>query len=519
MFERRIWWIGNIFLICILLLSLRIPYWQLVRGNELYYSVLNPGGSNSSPAWLTSQGLQNLPQPLMQRAVGLLNETTRGKIYDRNGTVLAEDKVDADGNRVRVYTDPSLAPVIGYTSGVRLGIAGLEQRYNGSLLGLNRPDAQLQQLVHQPVTGSDLVLTIDENVQQAAVQAMGGRAGAVVAFNAKDGSVLAMVSTPYLDPNRVNETGYLGSITSSGGPSPLINRATQGQYPPGSTFKTVTLIAALDTGQVSPETVFDFGQPVVNPSTGKSYYVYRVGGGEIPDPNHTQSKLDLYMAYALSANAAFAKLGDEMDPNTFIEYGQRFGFSAPDGKGIPMDVPYAEPQLANNLDDLRANDLLRAATAIGQGELLTNPYTMGVVALAAMDGGSLPVPHVVQTIHDPTGLSRKGPLAGQRITGLMKAQTAKEVREAMITGVQKGYANHGQIPDATVGGKTGTAQLGGAAAPHAWYLGFAQRGDATVVIVVMVENGGEGSVVAAPVFAQVAGPALDAAAKPATGIH
>lgn len=519
MFERRVWWIGNVFIVLLLLLSLRVLYWQLGRGNELYFSVLDPGtvtlGEGEAPAWLQPGGLQELPQPLVQRAVRVLNTTTRGRIFDRQGNVLAEDAATAEGGKQRIYALPSLAPVLGYTSGIHLGITGLELRYNGTLLGLNRLDSQLQELVHAPVTGSDLVLTIDSQVQQAAATALGGYKGSVVVFDGRTGAVLAMVSAPHIDPNRVTEEGYLASVATDPN-APLINRATQGLFTPGSTFKTVALIAALDTGQVVPDTMFNFGEPLRD-ANGRIYYVYRVGGGEIPDPNHTEDRLDLTMSYAKSANAAFGQIGAEMSAETLIEYGQRFGFSAPPGRGIPVELPLANSQLAQDLDALGQNPLLRAATAIGQGELLTNTYTMGLPVLAALNEGNLPVPYIVAQIKDPTGINHNGPLVGKMMNDLMSPETAREVVQIMVTSAERGWAQTGRVEGVTVGGKTGTAQLGGDRLPHAWYLGFARQDDRAVVIVVMVENGGEGSVVAAPIFAQLVPTALQAAEPAPSG--
>jgi peptidoglycan glycosyltransferase len=521
MFERRVWWIGNVFIAILLLLSLRIVYWQLWRGNDLYYSLLDPGtvtlGEGNPPAWLQPGGLEDLPQPLVQRAVGVLSSTTRGRIFDREGEVLAEDAPTADGGKQRIYALPSLAPVLGYTSGIHLGITGLELRYNGTLLGLNRLDSQLEQLVHEPVTGSDLVLTIDSQVQQAAASALGGRTGSVTVFDGRTGAILAMVSAPHIDPNRVTEPGYLSSVGNDPG-APLINRATQGLFTPGSTFKTVPLIAALDTGQVTPDTMFNFGEPLRDAS-GRVYYVYRVGGGEIPDPNHSEDRLDLTMSYAKSANAAFGQIGAEMSAETLIAYSQRFGFSAPEGQGIPVELPLADSQLAQDLDELSTNPLLRAATAIGQGELLTNTYSMGLPVLAVLNDGTLPVPYLVARIKDPTGLEHKGPLVGRTIPDMMKPETARAVQQIMITSAEKGWAQTGRVEGVTVGGKTGTAQLGGDRLPHAWYLGFARSEERVVVIVVMVENGGEGSTVAAPIFAQIVPTALQAAEPAPSGFQ
>src|SRR5205823_6133734 len=133
----------------------------------------------------------------------------------------------------------------------------------------------------------------------------------------------------------------------------------------GSTFKTVTLIAALDTGQVTPATVFDFGQRLSGPNGG--YYVYNVGGGVVPDPNHVEPQLSLEMSYAKSANAAFARIGDEMPASVLLNYASRFDFSVPDAQAWKLELPWAAPQLANNTAALSSNAYLRATTAIGQG--------------------------------------------------------------------------------------------------------------------------------------------------------
>src|SRR5690606_19544208 len=147
----------------------------------------------------------NLPQPVIQRTINRMETITRGSIFDRSGRLLAQERLDADGQRMRFYTEPSLAHVIGYVSGMRTGVTGLELSYNGTLLGLTRPDAQIEQMLKKPITGSDLILTIDSAVQRAAEQALGGRAGAIVALDGRTGAVLAMTSAPRFDPNRVLE--------------------------------------------------------------------------------------------------------------------------------------------------------------------------------------------------------------------------------------------------------------------------------------------------------------------------
>ena len=130
-----------------------------------------------------------------------------------------------------------------------------------------------------------------------------------------------MVSAPGFDPNRLSEAGYVEGLLAgcSGGdcPAPLLNRTVLARYTPGSTWKTIPLIAGLDSGQLSPGMIFDFGRPVNGPNG--IYYLYSVDGGVIPDPNHTEARLSLEMSYAKSANAAFARIGDEMGAAALIE--------------------------------------------------------------------------------------------------------------------------------------------------------------------------------------------------------
>jgi peptidoglycan glycosyltransferase len=457
--------------------------------------------------------LNQLPQPAFQRVTAFLKHVTRGSIYDRNGRLLASDQADENGDVVRVYTEPSLASIVGYTSRYRTGLNGLELSENDALLGLGRLDSKLDQSLHQPVVGNSLKLTIDRDLQQAADQQLAGKAGAAIVLDAKSGAVLAMASAPHFDPNRILEEGYAADLVAScaGGPAcqaPFLNRATQALYPPGSTFKTVMLIAGLDSGLLKPDRVFDFGKPLKGPAG--QYYVYHVtGGGTIPDYNHTQPKLTLGQSFDLSANAAFAQIGDEMPADTLIEYARRFGFSPVDGKPRPFELETSTPSLAQNLGDLSSNNMLRASTGIGQGELLTTPLNMGLVVLAVVNGGSAPLPYLVESAADPSGRVTGGHSHPQMLTGLMKPETASTVKQMMISVVKNGTGRRAAVPGLVVGGKTGTAQLGGTVQPHAWFIGFAEGKERSVVIVVIVENGGEGSQAAAPIFAKLADMAVN----------
>lgn len=510
--ERRTWWVGRILAVLLILVSLRAGYWQLVRGLVLEPVVLNPvaaareyarlrGEPTPAPGGPEAAAMAQLPQPVVQRTVSMLASIQRGRILDRNGVVLAEDH-GTPGNFSRVYTMPSLSQTIGYASTLRTGIMGLEATYNKQLLGLDRADTEIDRMLHRPIHGSSLVLTIDAQIQQAAAEALAGRPGAVIALDGKTGAILAIASGPEFDPNRINDPDYAAAISGS---TALINRATQALYTPGSTFKTVTLIAALDGGTVTPRTVFDFGEGKIEEGTGRTYYTWTVDGGLIYDPNHKENRLSLDMAYVRSANVAFAKMAYDMPPDRFIDYTSRLGFSTPDyTRRFPLELLVAEPQLANNPDEIRTNNLLRAHTGYGQGELLTTPINMAMVVESVLNNGSIPVPYLVESIRDPQGNVVKRKPNNHTVRGIMKASTAKYVREAMISMVST-YWGKDFIPGAVVGGKTGTAEVGEGREPHAWFIGFAEKDKKSIVMAVVLENAGAGSRVALPIFQAVAG--------------
>lgn len=508
--DRRIWHVGTAVLILVSLLSVRLAYWQLIRGDELQPVVINPVRDNPTtdePETITLESFDSLPLPVQQRTSEVLADITRGSIFDRNGQLLASDMVDETGFRSRNYLEIVIAPILGYTSGLRVGLTGIEQHFNETLFGLDQFNGQISRLIHQPIVGNNVYLTVDTELQKATAEILGDRRGSVVVMDAQTGAVLAMVSNPTFDPNQILDPVYAEGLINCGTPGcqgALINRATQGLYVPGSTWKTVTLIAALDSGQVTQETVFDFGEQRNGPNG--RYYVYEVDGAEFRDPNHAESRLNLARSFAVSANAAFARMGDEMLPEVLIQYAQAFGFSQTENP-IPLEVQTSPAQLANDLDELKTNNVLQASTGFGQGEILASPLNMALIVCAVLNNGNIPTPHLLLRVESPTGNILQQAPDGFWATNIMRPETAQQVREMMITVVQSGSGVLAAVPGLTIGGKTGTAEVGDGS-PHAWFIGFAENGSRSVVISVLVENGGEGSTVAAPVFAQVARLAL-----------
>jgi peptidoglycan glycosyltransferase len=556
--ERRIWHIGIALVLLLLLISCRMVYWHLVRG--LAY---RPGASSaianddeetresgvtgsavtatlgvatqtpeampgetpgavptSAPTETPRYAVSPIgtPEPTMPPTKTLIPMATpmptidvaaitRGTIHDRNGRRLAYDLEDKDGNPLRFYTEPSLAHVVGYLSGLRIGVTGIEKTYDSTLLGLDQPERPTR----QPLRGNDVYLTVDSYVQRAAAQALAGKAGAIVVLDARTGAVLAMASSPTFDPNRILDPDYTRELENCDGSMncrlTLFNRATQGWYTPGSTWKTVTLIAALETGQVTRETVFDFGSPLRD-ENGRIYYVYTVDGFSIVDPNHQEQQLDLARSYAVSANAAFARIGDEMPADVLVDYAARLGFSRRDGSPPPIEIDASAARLATDPQSLYTDNPLRASTAIGQGELLASPLSLALVTMAVVNNGDVPAPHLTLSAVDPAGKLLISEPNGYWLKDTMQPETAALVRELMIQAVQSGTGIGANVSGFVVGGKTGTAQVGDDLAPHAWFTGFVQGDERAIVITVIVENGGAGSRAAAPLFAQVADAAM-----------
>ena len=531
--EQRIGHIATIICLLVFLLSCRMGYWLLIRGEAL--DALNPRHvaiaqatavsaftPTSTPTPTATPTLTPSPGPSptpsltptpTETATPTITPTPtidlaliqRGAIYDRNGRILAQDLPADNGGFQRVYAEPSLAHVLGYLSGLRRGVSGIEATFDETLMGLARAEGR------QPEAGDEVFLTIDSRVQREVAAALEGQVGAIVVLDGRSGAVLGMASSPTFDPHRILDRDYLRYLEDCPGTpdcrQALLNRATQSLYIPGSTWKTVPLIAALDTGQVAPDTVFDFGEPRRD-ANGRIYYVYRVNGFEIIDPNHPERRLNLVRSYAVSANAAFARIGDEMPPEVMVDYAARLGFDHANNLHPPIEIAASAARLATNPQDIFTNNPLRASTAIGQGELLASPLSMAQIVMAVINNGNIPRPHLVSTVRDPSGNILTEVPAGFWLTNTMQPETAVQVRGMMVETVRNGSGFRAAVSGLTVGGKTGTAQLGSGEPPHAWFIGFAEDGQRSVVIAVIVENGGEGSQVAAPIFARVANVAL-----------
>ncbi|HEY3111289.1 MAG TPA: penicillin-binding transpeptidase domain-containing protein [Chloroflexota bacterium] len=409
-----------------------------------------------------------------------LREDLRGRIVDRTGQPLAEAVKGPDGYNRR-YQFPGAFPISGYWS-LRYGAAGLEGKYDLALRGQQGAgvDAIWQRLLHRPVVGADLVTTIDLRLQRAAVEAMGQARGAAVAIDPRSGEVLALVSMPFPDPNRL-DAEYERLRKDPG--DALFNRATSGLYVPGSTFKLVTFTAALARGVVRPDTVFE------DPNNG-----IVVEHTKIPDPNHPNiPRFDAMHALAYSSNSAFAEMGVKVGGEALREQARKFGFEQP----IPFDFPTEASKLANSGNFLRT-ELGAATTAMGQGQLLASPLQMALVAAGIANRGTIMRPRLVAELRAPDGapVDRSSPAVLSQAT---TPEVAAVVRDAMVLGVREAWAKTAALPNVQVAGKTGTGETDADAIPHAWFVAFAPAENPRIAVAVVQEHAGGGSTRAGPV--------------------
>jgi peptidoglycan glycosyltransferase len=457
-----------------LVTSVGVTYWTILASDELANDPFNP------------------------RLIAATNDQSRGSIVDRNGTVLAVSQKAGD-RFARAYNDASLAQVLGYASS-QFGLSGIEAAYADSLIGRDPADPisiwRSRYLGERPPAGA-IVLGIDSKVQKAAADALAGRRGAIVALDPRTGAILASVSAPTFDANRISDPATAQAAwdqVSKAAERPLLNRVSQGLYPPGSTFKVVTGAAALESGFDARRKI-RVDDPFQADRSWGDYFVRSA--------SQAHGNFDMADGFRLSENIYFAQVGLEIGGAKLTDYARRFGV----GSAPKLDLPAARGQLAETGEINRPT--LLADTSYGQGELLISPLQMALIYAAIANGGVMPTPHYAMEVRDAEGhvvrAVAPGP-AGQVIS----PNTARTLTE-MLVGAVAGpgaFAFGARIPGTNVAGKTGTAENRPGEAPHGWFVGYAPAEAPTVVVAVILENAPEGGVTAAPLGGQVMRAAL-----------
>ena len=395
---------------------------------------------------------------------------------------------------------PAYAHVTGYYSLV-YGRTGIERAEDSVLSG--EDDRLFVRRLSDYVTGNTpkggtVVLSIDPQAQAAAFRGLQGKRGAVVALDPRTGAVLAMASLPSYEPARLSSFDpaqireYYGQLTDASD-DPLLNRAISKTYPPGSTFKVVTAAAALESGEVTPETRIPSPRELDLPQTNTP--LRNFGGGTCGGETIT-----LADALRISCNTAFGSLGLTLPEDAVREQARAFGFGENDLR-VPTSV--AESRYPDETNPPQA-----AQSAIGQFDVRVTPLQMAMVAAGVANGGDVMRPHLVKEVQAPD-LSVLEVPEPERLSEAVSKEVAAELTRMMELVVAEGSGRRAQIDGVRVAGKTGTAQHAPGRPPHAWFIGFAPAEDPQVAVAVVIEDGGNlgneatGGALSAPIAADV----------------
>jgi len=425
------------------LLALMCGYWAVVRAEELQAREDNP------------------------RRVLYERRIQRGRILDRNGTALADIEIANDGTVTRRYPIPEAGPVVGYAS-LRYGTGGIEAAFDAELRGLpslkfrgstEETDpwkATWMRLLHKPSQGQDVQLTLDAELQVQAQQMLEGYEGAAVLLDTASGEILALASSPTFDPARLEEEW---ENLRQDPAAPLLNRATQGLYQPGSALQTVILIEALDEGLASLTT------PLSNATA-----TLPVDGTPLGCSVSLSRPATLADAYAAACPAPFADLGERLQRSGLEEALARWNLSTPPALSIPTEAAEWNAQAISTTTALRAE-------AIGQGQLTVSPLQMALVGGTLANEGKMPIPRLVLRVQDLEE-NWEEPAAGTPST-ILSPERARQLL-ATWRRYREGAAAH-----------WGMAVAGERQPPHAWFLGVAPVDTPHYVVVVLLEHPAE----------------------------
>ncbi len=483
-----------------LALSGGLVYWQVIAASAVTANVHN--GRSCLPA----------------------NAPIRGRIFDRNGVLLAESQPNKNApcGYLRHYYEPSLAALIGYYINPLYPPTGLEHQYDAYLsgeAGTTALDTMGNKLLHRPPVGDDLYLTIDVRIQRLVNRhfddpividnenTFKSDSGAVIVMDPHTGEVLAMLSRPGFDPNKLVSTVASGNLSyynalAQDKRQPLLMKPIQDTYIPGSSYKAVTLMAALDTGKTSLQTTFD-EQHARGPIFVNGQQIGPIGNNIDPYTYHFPVTSEY--GFVHSDNIIFAQLGLKLGSNAWQDYNQRFYM----GQTIPFDLPVVKSSIFKSQPTLNENEL--AAEAFGQGYDAVTPLQMALFNNAIASNGHLMRPMLLAKIVAPD----KQPVqinSSELLRAPISAQTAAQVRQAMFGVIRCGSGS--VVPallnsPVSIIGKTSTGQVSDAGniAAHGWMITQAPYSITRpeqlprLTIVAMKQNSGEGGASVGPMIA------------------
>ncbi len=406
-------------------------------------------------------------------------KVSRGKIVSRDHEILAE----TDGES-RNYPYGSLfAHVVGFAD---RGKTGLESLGNFYLLSshVNVLEQAVRELAGRKNPGDTVVTTLDVELQKAAAEGLGGRKGAVIAMEPDTGRILAMVSNPGFDPNRMAED-WDSLISEDNREGQLLNRASQGLYPPGSVFKVVMLLEYVrehpldyDDFRFDCDGVYEYTQ-------GEQSYTIRCYHGT------AHGSQDLNQAFANSCNGAFASMGLSMDLKKLRETADQLLF----GKELPFSLEYQKSRYVME-DQADSWEILQSS--IGQGRTQVTPLHMAMITSAIAHDGMLMKPRLMEAVETVDGETVRT-FSSEEYGSLMLPDEAAVLRDKLALVVTDGTASVLRSDSYTAAGKTGSAEFEAGKETHAWFTGYAPADHPRLVVTVIVEEGGSGGRAAAPI--------------------
>lgn len=405
-------------------------------------------------------------------------KSARGLIKSADGAVLARSE-EVDGRYKRIYPQGDLfAHIVGF-SHPNYGRSGAEA-YLNPYLSIDSSDHLFKRLASNLTRQNlvrDITLTVDSRLQTSAKDLLGSRTGAIVVMEVKTGDVLVSYSNPSFDPNQIDQK-WRDLIRASD--SPLLSRSTQGLYPPGSMMKIITAAGALSNG-------------ISKDSSWNGPGLLEVTGGKVRNyKGQASGRMTLKQAMAKSSNTIFAQVGLELK-GRLIQAANNFGF----GQKPDVDFAFSQSRIPDIAD---MDDLELAWTAVGQGRTLISPMHMAMILSSIANKGLMPVPNIVkkQEIADKIEIDSK-PKTWIKSTD---ERVAADIEDMLAEVIKSGTGRSAAVDGVTLAGKTGTAEIK-EGKPHSWFGAYGPVEDPQLAVVVLVENAGSGSDIAAPLAREI----------------
>ncbi len=427
-----------------------------------------------------------LNNPYNKRQELLAERVTKGSILSDTGKALAKTRTDNKGRETRVYPYGSLfAHTVGRVSHGKTGLESSES-YTMLTTGINPLFGMFNEARGMKNPGNNIVTTLNVNLSQTASSALGSKRGAVVVIEPDTGKILTMVSRPSYDPGELTDAKWAALTADKDEDSALYNRATQGLYPPGSTFKLYMALEYMREKKAGESFRYN-----CTGSIGKGREKIRCYGGEV------HGKVTLTSAFAESCNAAFCKIGSEMNISGLRGLCESLYYN----RATPLRKLEQNNSRIAVTDASPLGDVMQAA--IGQGDTLVTPLQNSFLVCAAVNEGVLMRPYLVDRVEDSTGrvLETTQP---EKVAKPITPEEAKSLKKLMRATVTGGTATALLYGSYKAGGKTGSAEFqNGSRDSHAWFVGYGEKDGKKLVVSIVVEAAGTGSAYAVPIAKKI----------------